>query len=83
MGEHDPDGVVAQPMALDLYGPLLLELLKVLLNNDQQRRVGSLMYSGPRWRKLDIKSDMLTHNASEQLNNECCFGKWCGHHSCR
>ena len=83
MSEHNPERIVAQPVALDLDGPFLLKLLNVSLNKHKQRRIRSLMYSGPRRRKLDIKSDMLTHHATHQLNNERGFGKWCGRRSCR
>ena len=75
MGEHTPDRIIAQSMALDLDWSLLLKLLKLFLNNPQKGRTNYLMNSAPGRRKLDIKSNMMTDNVSNQLNNERCFNK--------
>ena len=76
--KHDAERKVAQAVAIDFNGPLLLIALKVKLDKLQEWRFGSWKSTHPGTGQLYVKADMLPHNIWDQLNEKLCVCAHCG-----
>ena len=77
--EHDAERKVAQAVAVDFNGPLLLIALDMVLDKLQQWRFGSRECAHPGRRQLYVKGNMLTHDIWDQLDQKLRICADCGH----
>ena len=80
--EHDAERKVAQAVAVDFNGPLLLVALNVKLDQLQKWGLRSWKSTHPRRGQLYVKGDMLPHSIREQLNQKLPVRTHCGHRTC-
>ena len=77
--KHDAERKVAQAVAVDFNGPLLLIALNMKLDKLQEWRFRSWKSTHPRRGQLYVKGDMLPHSIWDQLNQKLRVRAHCGH----